>query len=102
MILIAKNSDVDILNETTLNRLQDREKTYYSADETFDDDEIHDDSIFHEYLNTIVVSDMSLHHTIIKIEALILLLRNLDPLEKLYNDTRLIITALKEQVIVKE
>ena len=99
VILAAKNSDVDVLNEMTLDRLEGQEKIYHSADEAFNDGGVPDDSIPHEYLNTIVVSGMPLHRTILKIGAPILLLRNLDPPGGLCNGTRLIITALGERVI---
>jgi len=98
-ILAAKNSDVDILNETTLSKLEGREKLYHSADEAFDDGGVRDDSLSHEYLNTIAISGMPLHRTILKIGAPILLLRNLDPFGGLCNGTRLIVTALGERVI---
>ena len=99
MILAAKNPDVDDLNEKTLKRLMGEEKTYYSADSAFDDGGNRDDSVPHEYLNSIVISDMSIHCTTLKIDASILLLRNLDQSEGLCNGTRLIINALGERVI---
>ena len=60
VILAAKNSDVDVLNEMTLDRLEGQEKIYHSADEAFNDGGVPDDSIPHEYLNTIVVSSTGL------------------------------------------
>ena len=99
MILAAKNSDVDVLNDATLDRLEGQEKIYHSADEAFDDGAVRDDSVPHEYLNTIVVSGMLLHRTILKIGAPILLLHNLDPPGGLCNGTRLIVTALGERVM---
>ena len=64
MILTAKNPDVDDLNEKTLKRLMSEEKTYYSADSAFDDDGNRDDSVSHEYLNSIVISGMPIHCTL--------------------------------------
>lgn len=71
MILAAGNFDVDVLIETTLDRLESQERTYYSADAAFDD-EVRNDSVPHEYINTIAVSGMPLHRTILKIGASIL------------------------------
>jgi ATP-dependent exoDNAse (exonuclease V) alpha subunit len=99
VILAAKNSDVSDLNEKTLKWLMGEEKTYYSADSAFDDGGNRDDGVPHEYLNSIIISGMPLHHTTLKIGAPILLLRNLDRDGGLCNGTRLIITALRERVI---
>jgi len=78
VILAAKNVDVHTLNEATLRRLPNEEKTYHSADEAFDDGGNQDNSIPQEYLNSITISGMPLHLTTLKVGSVVILLRNLD------------------------
>ena len=99
VMLAAKNIDVDTLNDTTLHRLPNNEKCYYSADEAFKDGGTRDNSVPQEYLNSIAISAMPLHLTTLKVGAVVILLRNLDYAGGLCNGTRLIIIDLGHNII---
>ena len=87
VILTARNVDIDTINNSVLQMLSDDSKIYYSADSAFNDAEAINSAISNEYLNTIIVSDMSLHETELKIDCSIILLRNFNSYEDLCNDT---------------
>ena len=99
VILAARNTDVDTINDSILQMLPDESKVYSSADGAFDEGGIANDAIPNEYLNTLTVSGMPLHHTELKINCPIILLRNLNPHEGLCNGTRMVVTAMAERVI---
>src|SRR5436305_8274383 len=99
VILAARNADVDEINNNVLQMLSGDVKIYFSADSAFNDAGVVNDAISKEYLNSIQVSGMSLHETVLKINCPIILLRNLDSHDGLCNGTRLIVTAMAERVI---
>src|SRR5436305_14555543 len=61
VILIARNIDVDFINNAVLQRLSEDLKVYVSANSAFNDVGVFNNEIFTEYLNTIAVPDMFLH-----------------------------------------
>jgi ATP-dependent exoDNAse (exonuclease V) alpha subunit len=99
VILAAKNTDVDTLNDATLELLPGESKTYNSADEAFDDSGTPDNGIPQEFLNSISISGMPLHLTTLKVGSIVILLRNMDYAGGLCNGTRLIIVDLGNHVI---
>ena len=99
VILAARNIDVDAVNNTVITKLSNNSKVYASADSAFNDAGVPNDAIPNEYLNTLVVSGMPLHETILKLNCPIILLRNLNRPEGLCNGTRMVITAMAERVI---
>src|SRR5436305_14462291 len=72
VILIARNIDVNFINNVVLQRLSENFKVYVSADSAFNDADVLNNEIFIEYLNTISVSDMLLHEITLKINCLII------------------------------
>jgi ATP-dependent DNA helicase PIF1 len=99
VVLAAKNTDVDSLNEIVLDRLSGESKTYHSVDEAFDEGGNRDNEVPREYLNSIMISGMPLHLTSLKAGSVVILLRNLDYAGGLCNGTRLIIVDLGEHLI---
>jgi len=99
VILAARNVDVDMINNAVLQMLSNDSKIYASADSAFNDGGVANDKIPNEYLNTITVAGMPLHHTMLKVTSPIILLRNLNPYEGLCNGTRMVVTAMAERVI---
>ena len=99
VILAARNIDVDTVNNAVLHKLMSNQKLYMSADSAFNDAGAVNDAIPNEYLNTIVVSEMPLHETMLKLNCPIILLHNLNPYEGLCNNTRMIVTAMAKHVI---
>ena len=98
-ILAARNIDVVMVNNAVLEMLQGNAKIYSSADSAFNDAGVANNAIPNEYLNTIAVSGMPLHQITLKINSVIILLRNLNRYEGLCNGTQLIVTGMAERVI---
>ena len=99
VILSPRNFDVDKVNEDILERFPGQHKEYLSSDSVIQESGAFDESMPTEYLNTISISGMPLHKTMLKIGCPIILLRNLDYSAGLCNGTRLIIMRMAEQVI---
>ena len=99
VILAARNVEVDRVNESILEHLPGKSRTYTSADSAFIDGVLDERCWGHEYLNTIVMPGMPLHSTTLKVGCPIVLLRNLNPSAGLCNGTRMIITSLGDQVL---
>jgi ATP-dependent DNA helicase PIF1 len=99
VIIAARNIDVNAINNAVLQMLPGNSKTYSSADSAFNDGGVANDTIPNEYLNTVTVPGMPLHDTELKINCPIILLRNLNPHERLCNGTRMVVTAMAERVI---
>ncbi|KAH1253626.1 ATP-dependent DNA helicase PIF6 [Glycine max] len=59
-------------------------------------------SIITEFLNSLTTSDLPNHSIKLKIRSPIMLLRNLDQTQGLYNGTRLVVTRLANHVIAAE
>ena len=73
-----------------------------SADEIISDDPNDRFNFPLEYLNAQIPSGIPPHELGLKVDAIVMLLRNLDPDKGLSNGTRLIITELLENAIVAE
>jgi hypothetical protein len=100
-VLCPKNADVDKLNEELMRRLPGREQVYLSADavvigEASSDEGLH---VTTEFLNSINVSGLPPHVLTIKIGAVMMLLRNLNPKHGLCNGTRMIVTSMTNRVV---
>jgi DNA helicase Pif1, 2B domain len=83
MILVARNADVDALNNVVLDELSSESKLYASANSMLNDSGVSNNTILNKYLNTIATPGMPLHETTLKLNCLILLLRNLNLYEDL-------------------
>ncbi|XP_031271106.1 uncharacterized protein LOC116129507 [Pistacia vera] len=97
-ILTARNDTTQKLNDYIIQKLKLESKTYCSSDNTCkaaktsnDDDDILYPT---EFLNSLMCSNMPKHELQSKIGIPIMLLRNLNQLDGLYNWTRLIVTNL--------
>ncbi|XP_023759765.1 uncharacterized protein LOC111908164 [Lactuca sativa] len=98
-ILSRRNDSVDEINDYLIGRFHGEERIYYSFDETVDDI----NNFYHvEFLNKLSVSGLPPHYLRLKVGCPIILLRNLDPSNGLCNDTRLICTSFKNNVIDAE
>ncbi|XP_077199856.1 uncharacterized protein LOC143840327 isoform X2 [Paroedura picta] len=100
-ILCSNNTYVDTLNATILHHLDGIPTTYYSVDSIEDENDKNSEVFFPiEFLNSLKPPDMPLHHLTLKTGAIVMLLRNLNTRKGLCNGTRLIITALRPNVIL--
>jgi hypothetical protein len=96
-ILAPRNKEVSLINTMVLSYLPSAQVNFLSAD-SVEDPEVANTYPF-EFLNTLEVSGMPSHKLLLKIGALLILLRNLDPLAGLCNGTRLIVRRFTMRVI---
>lgn len=87
-ILSAKNADVDNINTSILESLPGEKKIFTSADSLAEGDY---DYIPIEFLHTLTPSGFPLHKLEVKKGVPLMLLRNLNPSQGLYNGTRMIL-----------
>lgn len=95
-ILAPMNEQVNSTNSVLLSKIPCNSKTYFSIDNMIDTDQSVKYPI--EFLNSIEHSGLPPHKLELKVGALIMILRNLEP-PKLCNGTRLIITKLNINII---
>lgn len=98
-ILTTKNEYVDYINDTILNQLPSEDVTYQSFDSVPDDTR---NLYQQEFLNSINTTDIPPHQLHLKINTPIICLRNLDPINGLYNGTKLICKAFSPNIVEAE
>ncbi|EOA28676.1 hypothetical protein CARUB_v10024900mg [Capsella rubella] len=104
-ILTPRNETVDEVNNYMLSCLKGEQKEYLSSDTIGDDkEEVANQHILYptDFLNTLKFSGIPNHKLDLKIDAPIMLLRNINQREGLCNGTRLIITRLGKRIIEAE
>ena len=101
-ILCPKNEDVLSVNEKILD-LIDGEKTVYTSADEIQNDEYNENEIYpQEFINTVTPNGMPPHLLNLKINCVVILLRNLNHQIGLCNGTRLIVKKLLNHIIVAE
>ncbi len=99
-ILTSKNDTVDMINELMLGMLPGEASQYLSADSLSEED---DPLLFPpELLNEMTPSGLPTHELNIKVNAPIILMRNLDPSIGACNGTRLTVSRLERHIIDAE
>uniref|UniRef100_A0A8C5WCT2 ATP-dependent DNA helicase n=1 Tax=Leptobrachium leishanense TaxID=445787 RepID=A0A8C5WCT2_9ANUR len=101
-ILCPKNCDVDNINEEVLSLLEGESYTYLSTDSIDDESQEDRDNYPIEFLNEMAPSGMPVHKLKLKIGCIIMLLRNLNTKRGLCNGTRLIVKAMRQNVIIAQ
>ncbi|GFW39472.1 ATP-dependent DNA helicase [Trichonephila clavipes] len=96
------NEDSLKINEQVLARFPAQNATYFSADSIISEDHEEQNNFQLDFINGITPSGMPPHVLNLKIGAVIMLLRNLNPSVGLCNETRLIIRKLMPNVIDAE
>ncbi len=100
-ILTTKNADVDKINKTMLDLYPgDTPLPFLSADSVADDDDPL--MVPTELLNSLTPSGLPPHELYLKVNAPIILLRNIDPSIGACSATRLTISHLSKSLIVAE
>ena len=100
VILCPTNDDTLILNELILDKLLSPKKLYLSADRALCADEKEAQNYPLEFLNSLTPSGMPPHRLNLKVDAIVMLLRNLDIRKGLCNGTRLTVKHLHEHIII--
>ncbi|KAE9525220.1 hypothetical protein AGLY_014405 [Aphis glycines] len=95
-ILAARNKEVDSLNFTIQSKIAGELRSYKSVDSTTDENEAV--NYLTEFLNSLDVPGTPPHNLLVKVESIIIMLRNLNP-PKLCNGTRLSVKKLMNNVI---
>ncbi|KAM0734113.1 ATP-dependent DNA helicase PIF1 [Formica fusca] len=101
-ILCPKNEDTFKINDEILSLMEGEEKEYLSIDSIVSDDPQEQLNFPTEFLNSVTPSGMPVHQLKIKVNATIILLRNLNTKKGLCNGTRFIVTDLKPNLIYAE
>ncbi|GBM90007.1 hypothetical protein AVEN_43453-1 [Araneus ventricosus] len=101
-ILCLKNEDSLKINEQVLKKLPGQNKTYFSADSIICEDQEEQNNFPLDFYQPLTPSGMPPHELNLKVGAVVMLLRNLNPSAGLCNGTRLIIRKLMPNVIDAE
>jgi hypothetical protein len=102
MILAPRNTDVNSVNETLLDRMIGDVKTYYSADQVIREPGADDQShlpITPEFLRAVKSSSLPPGELRIKIGCPLILMRNLSPSNGLCNGSRMVVVRMSERVL---
>jgi hypothetical protein len=95
-ILSAKNADVDNINSSILESFPGDKATFISADSVVKGEY---DYIPHKFLHILIPSGFPLHKLELKKGVPLMLLRNLDPSQGLYNGTRMLLVDWTPRVL---
>lgn len=98
-ILTPKNEDCIKLNNRITSTIPGEERTYLSCDAIMTDDEQERSRYPTEFLNSLCTSGLPPHRLILKENALVMLIRNLDITKGLINGTRLRVKRLHGNTI---
>ncbi|XP_022851655.1 uncharacterized protein LOC111373369 [Olea europaea var. sylvestris] len=99
VILTPTNECVDYINKILLEQILGDFSTYYSFDEAIDKSE---QSLHEDFLNTLTPNGIPPHELKLKVNCPVMLLRNINPSEGLYNGTRLTCRKFEKNVILAE
>ena len=99
VILTPTNQDALELNNQILEQLPGETRTYFSIDSVVSDDRAEVDLYPLEFINSITPSGLPPHRLHLKVECVVMLLRNLSLKDGLCNGTRLIVKRLHDNVI---
>ncbi|XP_055306515.1 ATP-dependent DNA helicase pif1-like [Sitodiplosis mosellana] len=99
VILATTNDDCVAINNDVLNRMPGVLKTYNSYDKVICDNELEVNNYPVEFLNSLNVSGLPPHKLKLKIDCVVLLIRNLNTKEALVNGTRMRVKQLHNNAI---
>ena len=102
MILAPRNTDVNAVNETLLDRMTGDVKTYYSADQVIRESGADNQNhlpITPEFLRAVKSSSLPPGELRIKVGCPPILMRNLSSLNGLCNGSRMIVVRMSERVL---
>ncbi|KAF7821206.1 ATP-dependent DNA helicase PIF1-like [Senna tora] len=97
--ILATNEAVDMLNEKLINIFPGESWIYNSFDQALDDNANYYQK---EFLNSLTPNGLPPHKLIPKLNFPIMVLRNIDPANGLYNGTRLVCKGFESNVIHAE
>ncbi|GBN88673.1 hypothetical protein AVEN_42345-1 [Araneus ventricosus] len=98
VILAPTNKKTLEMNRSIIAKLQGEPHPFYSSDSIISEDQNDLQNYPPEFLHDLTPSGMPPHALMLKKGVIVMLLRNLNPKQGLYNGTRLLITGLHENV----
>lgn len=99
VILAPTNEDCAMINSDVLNRMLGQFRTYSSYDKIICDDEREINNYPVEFLNSLNVSGLPPHKLSLKVNCIVLLIRNLNTKDALVNGTRMRVKCLHNNAI---
>lgn len=99
VILAATNEECSMINNDIINRIPGESKSYLSTDKVICDNELEVNNYPIEFLNSLSVSGLPPHKLTLKVNCVVLLVRNLNTKEALVNGTRMRIKCLHSNSI---
>ena len=99
VILTSTNQETLELNNQILEQLPGEMRTYFSIDSFISDDQQEVDLYLLEFINSLTPSGLPPHRLHLKVESVVMLLRNLSLKDGLCNGTRLIVKHLHDNII---
>ncbi|UYV80903.1 hypothetical protein LAZ67_19002139 [Cordylochernes scorpioides] len=99
VILTLKNTDSLEINEKVLDRLPNRSQCFLSVDSVECENVEEQNNYPTEFLNSLTPTGMPPHRLNLKIGAIVMLLRNLNPKQGLCNGTRMVIQRMRSHVL---
>lgn len=99
VILAPKNDDCNLINTDILNRIPGEQKTYHSYDKIICDNDNEINNYPVEFLNSLTISGLPPHELVLKVNCIVLLIRNLNTKEALVNETRMRIKCMHRNAI---
>jgi ATP-dependent DNA helicase PIF1 len=99
-ILCPKNESCLAINNTIISKMPGSAVTYKSMDIVDSEDPAEVANFPTEFLNTLQISGIPPHKLVLKVGAIIILIKNIDSRLGLYNGTRLIIRSLTPNLIM--
>lgn len=99
VVLAPTNDDCSLINNDILNRIQGEEKAYYSFDKIVCDNISEINNYPVEFLNSLMVSGLPPHKLVLKVNCIVLLIRNLNTSQSLVNGTRMRVKSLHNNTI---
>ncbi|XP_050064389.1 ATP-dependent DNA helicase PIF1-like [Aphis gossypii] len=95
IVLCPRNDECRQINRTVLQRIEGAERTYTAIDTVVIDDPDEEANFPTEFLNLLELNGLPPFKLTLRVGAIVMLLRNLDPKRKLCNGTRLVVTELR-------
>ena len=99
VILAPKNDDCSLINNDVVSRVPGPAKIYCSVDKIVSDNDAEINNYPVEFLNSLNVSGLPPHKLVLKVNCIVLLIRNLNTKEGLVNGTRLRVKCLHHNSI---
>lgn len=99
VVLAPTNEDCSLINQDVLNRMPGQQRVYHSYDKVRSEDNFQVNDYPVEFLNSLSVSGLPPHKLILKVNAVVILIRNLDTKKALVNGTRMRVKALHNNAI---